>query len=497
MRMPMDAVAVGVAILSLIGLATSASGSEATARQMLKTAFVAAAAKDNATAYNAVLEAINDPGFPTLEPATQHAALELAYVSAFGAKEFAQAHQFASRASALPQQSIEDWQYRLSASARINNYRDEAICITSMLALRGVESAGLTTEAVRRAYRDTRSPEFSEARRQMLVALYDRRWRPTDGASASDMWRSLSLLLLESNDAAKAAQVVSLIDEPTDVIAMRADLRYKPLLKSPYFESDPHQAARARIRVLRAHLAGHPRSLAALMLLTHALLTSREDDEALSLTTEADLKIVNSQAGSPPFDDIEQNHRWILNAKAGALRNLGRFEDALVELRRAVDLPHKDDTVSQPINLALLLCELDRPLEAIEALPKMEDASDYGNALLAFVELTAAVERGEPDAVRVHLQYLRDHQGVSPSTFQKALLIAGEFSEAEAVLLSRLSDPEKRTDALVELQTYSERKLPPRARAWHAEYEKLKTATSIRQAATRVGTLGRYTWRYE
>jgi hypothetical protein len=105
------------------------------------------------------------------------------------------------------------------------------------------------------------------------------------------MWLTLSLLLLESNDVAKAAQVVSLVDDPSDVIAMHADRRYKQLLNAPYFESNAHDAARTRIKVLRHHLEENPRSLAALLLVTQSLLNSREDQEALDITTQADRKI--------------------------------------------------------------------------------------------------------------------------------------------------------------------------------------------------------------
>ncbi len=489
--------AVGVFVLVMACVARSANGNEATARQALKGAFGASEAKDGATAYKAVLEAINDSGFSSLEPAKQHAALRLAFESAFEAKDFAEAHRFATRATELPQQSREDWQYRLNTATRLKDYRDEALSVTGLLRVDSEASGALSAEVVRQAYRDTRSPEFGEVRRQMLLELHERGWEPADGSSASNMWRTLSLQLVENNDLAKAMQVVRYVDEPIDVIAMRADLRYKRLLKAPYFESNPHHAARTRIDVLRRNLAKRPRSLAALLLLTYALMNSREDAEALSLTMAADRKILDSPTGSPPFDDIERNHHWLLDAKARALNDMGRFEDAEAEFRRAADLPHQDGAISQLINLALYLCELDRPREAVDMLPKMEDASDYGKTQIAFAKLAAATEQAQPAAVHDQLQYLREHQDVSASTFQKALLIAGEYDEAEAFLLSRLADPEKRTDALVDLQTYAERKLPPRGQAWRAEYEKLKAMAGIRQAAAQVGALDRYTWRYE
>jgi tetratricopeptide (TPR) repeat protein len=484
-------------VLAAMCAARSVNGDETAARDALRAAFVASESKDNAAAYNSVLEAIKDPGFVSLEPGKQHAAVRVAYVSAYNLKNFAEAHRFAMRATELPQPSRDDWQYRLSSATELKDYRDEAISITGMISLVGLDRGGLSADVVGRAYRDTRSAELGDVRRQMLLALYERRWQPADGSSVSYMWRTLSLQLLEDNDAAKALQVVRLVDEPVDVIAMRADVRYKSLLKAPYFESDAHDSARKRINALRSNWAERPRSLAALLLLTHALLTMREDAEVLALTTAADRRIEDSHAGPPVFDDVDRNHRWIVDVKARALSDLGRFEDAEAEFRRAASLPHQDDAVSQAINLAIYLCELDRPQEALEVLPKMEDASDYGKTQIAFVRVAAAQVLADTVTVQEYLQYLRAHQDVSASTLQKALLIAGEGGEAEALLLSRLADPDKRTDALVDLQSYTARKLPPRGAAWRAKSEALKVTASIRREVAQVGAVGRYTWRYE
>jgi beta-barrel assembly-enhancing protease len=472
-----------------------AQGDQATARAEVKKAIAAADAKDQIAAYNAIQNAVADSGFAALDTRTQHAALELAYLSAYKAKDFDQAHKFSSQATTLPEQVAQDWSYRLSSAAQINDGGDEALSISRMVKLWGANAAG--TESIRRAFRDTRSAQLSAARKEMLLALYDVRWRPADATSASRIWLTLSLSLLESNDVAKAAQVVSLVDDPTDVIAMHADRRYKQLLNAPYFESNAHDAARTRIKVLRRHLEENPRSLAALLLLTQSLLSSREDQEALEITTQADRKIAEAPATAQPFDDVEENHPWILNAKSSALRHLGRFEDAARELRRAYDLPHPADSVSHAINLAFMLCELDRPDEALSLLPKIDDASDYGKAKIALVELTAATEKRDSLSQQQNLDYLRDHAQISPTTYQRALLIAEEFGRAEAFMLARLADPEMRTDALVELQVYAQRKYPPKAQVWQAESEKLKAAPSIQRAVAAVGAIGHYTWRYD
>jgi tetratricopeptide (TPR) repeat protein len=496
MIVPIHNVAAAAFILSAVGLAGPVHSDEASARRALSAAFSSSDSKDSVAAYKAVSESIRDPGFPALEPSAQHAALALAYVLAYDAKDFEEAHEFATRATESAQQSSKDWEYRWYAAAETKNYRDEADSILAILSRGEVLYLDQRSDAVRRAYVDTKSSELSEVRGQMLLALFERGWRPADGSSASRLWRALSLWLLEGHQEGKAQEVAPLIDESLDVIALRSDGRYQPLLSSRYLQSNPHKAARARAEVLSRLSAEHPRSLAVLLLLMRERQSLQEDNEVLALATAADKRIADSPASAPPYDDVKRNHRWILNAKANALANLGRFEEAVAEFRRAANLATEGDTVSQAINLAWLLSKLDRPEDALAALPKTDAASDYGKMQIALVQVAVMMEQGNPTAARVYLQYMRDHQEDAVSTFQHALLIAGEYDEAKTLLLSRISTPEKREEALLELQTFSERKLPTRANEWRADFDRLKSEPSIREAAGRVGTLGRYTWRY-
>ena len=79
-----------------------------------------------------------------------------------------QAHQFAVRATQLPQQDIDDWRLRMSASFRLNDYRDEAVCVTAIARKWGRDPEALSAESVLRAYRETRSPECRDVQLEML-----------------------------------------------------------------------------------------------------------------------------------------------------------------------------------------------------------------------------------------------------------------------------------------------------------------------------------------
>jgi tetratricopeptide (TPR) repeat protein len=475
----------------------SALGAAPSAQDHLKAAFAADAAKNPETVYLAALEAINDPGFSALASGIQHAAFSLAGTAALATGKADQAHQLAVRATQLPQQGIDDWRLRMSASFRLKDYRDEAVCVTAIARQWGRDSGALPADSVLRAYRETRSPEYRDVQLEMLSALYDLRWRPATGRNPSGMWRTLSLDLVETNQAARGAEVAALVDDPDDVIAMRANLRYKPLLRSKYFDSDAHRVARKQIESLREAVQVRPRSMAAVVGLARALLISRFDTEALELTAVVDGRMAQSREDSPAYDDINDNYHWILDAQSRALRHLGRYDQAVAALKRAVELPRRSDAVSQPINLAELLCELDRPEEALQLLPADDKASDYGRMQITSVRLTAAVERGNRADIDSALAYLREHQADGPATLQRALLRAGETNEAEQVLVARLTDPAQQTEALVEMQTYSDKKRTPREQAWYLQAERLKQQPAVRAAAAKVGVTESYLWRYQ
>jgi hypothetical protein len=60
-----------------------------------------------------------------------------------------------------------------------------------------------------------------------------------------------------------------------------------------------------------------------------------------------------------------------------------------------------------------------------------------------------------------------------------------------------LADPATRTDALVRVQIYAEKKLPPNAQTWQLVHEKLRTAPNVLRAVSLVGSVSHYPWRYD
>jgi tetratricopeptide (TPR) repeat protein len=465
------------------------------ARQHLRSAVELFDRKDTAGAQSQVLAAIDSPAFASLSSADQHAAWALAATLAMQKHDFTDAQQFAARATQMQEQTVEDWRTRLEASSKIPDPKDEAACLTAIVRQWGRDKELLPDVLVRRVMRETDKPEATEARLELLEALFELRWRPADGGNFSGRWRELSRLLLERNRRDDAVQVAALVDDPFDIIAFHADLRLRPLLKSDKVRSNARRAAEDQIQALRDVMRQQPRSLNALHRLMLALLRVRKEVEVLGLAAEAERRVDAVGAGAAPYDDMGR-YGFILEDKSRALWHLGRFDEAVTQLRRALELPNKTDEVSQPIDYALFLCELDRPDEALGVLPDEGKISGYGRMLSALVRLSAAVERNSPEDLEHALIYLREHREDSATLLQVGLLRAGLLDEAEQVLLWRLNDPQLRTLALLEVQKYFEPKRPPRAQEWHERDLALEGRPAVHAAILQFGEIDSYAWTY-
>src|ERR1700733_10691495 len=101
------------------------AAADAAAQTRLRTAIAADNGGNAATAAATLQALIDAPEFQTLDQPAQHVALQLAAKTAIQTGKPELAQQFAVRATAMPQQSIDDWKYRLTASIRLGDAKDE------------------------------------------------------------------------------------------------------------------------------------------------------------------------------------------------------------------------------------------------------------------------------------------------------------------------------------------------------------------------------------
>jgi hypothetical protein len=151
-----------------------------------------------------------------------------------------------------------------------------------------------------------------------------------------------------------------------------------------------------------------------------------------------------------------------------------------------------DDSVSQALNLAAMLARLDRPQEALAAIPQLQAASAYGRGAAAYVRVMIATELKDADALDTALAEVCGLAPAFPELRQDALVVAGRDEEAASVLRERLADPGLRTAALIEIQNYPEDPAPPRVLQWRARGKALAARPEVRHEISQFGRVNNY-----
>jgi hypothetical protein len=83
--------------------------------------------------------------------------------------------------------------------------------------------------------------------------------------------------------------------------------------------------------------------------------------------------------------------------------------------------------------------------------------------------------------------YLRQHRDDAEDTWQLAMLDAGDFDGAAALLIARLRDPEKRYEALGEVQEYLPLPRLPKQAEFLKRWEGLVARDDVTAAIAEVG----------
>ena len=385
----------------------------------------------------------------------------------------------------------EQWSKRLAAAARSPDAAEEVLCVTTIARRWSWALSSLPRRMIEQAVSDSEHARLGDPRSEMLQLLYDQRWKDRNGQEPSRWWRQLSLSLLEHGKPNQAFEVAAHITDPLTLVALQADNRYQRIARSEFVERNVQKAAEKELTWWQAASQLAPRSLARVVGMARALIELHRYDEVLSLTNLAMQRKEAAGPGTVPYDDWQQEFPWLLNVRARALRALERNDEAVRLLRQACE-DSKQDMVSHCLNLASVLAGLDRPQEALAVMPALDTASSYGHAIASLIRTMAASEANDPETVTATLEDLRTYTAASPSVLQRGLLVAGKQDEATALLVSRLTDPDLRTDALVELQDYLEAPAPARVRRWRQQLRDLRTRSEVSKLIAAYGNIGRY-----
>jgi beta-barrel assembly-enhancing protease len=397
---------------------------------------------------------INRRDFPTLAPARQIEALNLAAMAASRMDDQARAHALTIRATEVAPFNGSAWVLRFSVARLADDLDDALICLIVIARNMPGSLARIDTSQI--------SPVLIETLRQkadledaylLLDALDFVEGGDDTGRIADWVWADFAALLLERDEHERAAAVAGRVSEPHLLVAMRADRRFADIVAAAPERFDVARALEARIARMRVAFERDPTDVRAILDYADALHTAWRTDEALAVVDTALSEIDRGRRYANRYSNRDML-RWLLDLRGAVLETLERHEEAYVARGRAVDIS-RTDSISHRVNFANHLVRRGEHERALATLPSEgEPASAYGRMQIASIRFRAARAIDDSSTAGEALDYLKAHGNDAPFTLVGALIEAGEVQDAIALFVRHLEHPVMRASALLYVQQF-------------------------------------------
>lgn len=285
-------------------------------------------------------------------------------------------------------------------------------------------------------------------------------YKPEYDAPDDALRLSHARLALRHGQTDRAHERLATIEGVRHLLTIRVDKLFDPVRDDPVIASrlDLTAAAERDVARARARMQAQPRRLEHVQALAQALHVLGRCEEALS---EIDRALGSGATSRRPglirrYDDVGEQLNWVLNEKAYLLYDLNRPVEARETFRAAIAAGEQDGgkNVSQTINFASRLEAEGRPREALAMLRRMGPASPYGDMWAASVKTCAADQLGDAALRTEQLAFLKAHEADNPAALAAGLICTNDLDGAAALYLRRLSDPDRRGEALEALQKF-------------------------------------------
>lgn len=331
---------------------------------------------------------------------------------------------------------------------------------------------------------DLRGGALRDSRLAVLEALFESGYRLPDGEEPGAWWRDLVQRRLDQRDTEGAKKILARIHDYPSLLGMSVDRRFDALRKEQPGKFDVKDAQARMLSRLRARVDAQPTSLNARIDLASGLLTTGNAAESVSVMESA------LAAGDKYFTDWKRASPWAMTMLGYAYVAMARYDDALKSLRRAL-VQSKDQPGhgSIAVNLAVMQLRLGRPAEVLVTLEKVESVSHEGELIAAGTLHGAYVQMDDKLRAEKALQRVREKSAYKPLVYLVELLRAGKMDEAKRELVERLRDPDRRIQALVEVQTYRNPPIPPGQRITRARMKELVSMPDVRKVILEVGRI--------
>jgi hypothetical protein len=444
-----------VAVVSMWCLQACVTGAAFEAeRQRAGDADKALAEKDWPKAQIALKGEIEGRGFRSLSQDDQyHALLKGAFVGLYhGDKNLG--YSYLLRLTALPQADQGVWHELIDVAYNLKHPDDSARGLIKLAQRWPEEVPKLDERVVASALRAIHSQPRAK-QLTSLWALYQAQFKLKWGYEPSSAWRDLTLLLMESDRPTDAADVAGHISSSKILLLMRSDHRFDAIVAIRPERFDIDSAAQQELRFAQALSDANPQLLDLKIDVVASLQRLRDYGAMLAAADELKAEIASTNFPRRLYTDYDDKYRWLLTERAMALERVGRADEAVKELQTASRLSEEGSkNVSQSIDLAALLCRLNRPQEALASIADIGPVSEYGNAEIEVVRLKAALQLKDKWQATKSLESLQSMRATQPEKYELGLVLAGQMDRAAQSLMIRLRDPAKRQDAFEVVQNF-------------------------------------------
>lgn len=441
----------------------------------------------NATA--TIADAIHSEGFRHLPPDERFRALAIGAASADDHGDYAKAFAWTKQACVLPTASTNSqvWHLRLSAAYGLKDYADSAHSITVIARNWPRTLDQINAFAVNKVARQLADDAaLKNDQFELLDSLFNAEWL-SDGEQPSWRWLDLARLFLNRGNPTSAAAVVARIDFPSALVALRVNKQFDAIPRTAPSAFDIKTAAAKYVASAEARAENNPKRLQPIVLLQYAYNETLQSERALRVADEVVAKI-GDRDGKTVYDDFGDQFVWILNNRASALWQLGRWEEAVEQERRAARRPENGElNVSQALNLATYYASLGQVEKALDAVSDLGSLSPYGRMQLEAIRVISAIHSSDQHGLDVHIEYMRSHRTDALATYQTALLDANRLDAASDLLLERLHNAAWRDDVLIGMQNYAESPVTPIIATRNVRWRAIIARPSVQAELSKVG----------
>lgn len=428
--------------------------------------------------------------FPLSDTATSYAFWKSFLGCAQAQLDFENGYYAARNLTALPQATAVDWRQRAFIGLHLKQWDDSIEALETMAKMDPNAISTMKREDVSISFYYTTiqdAPNLDDIDFRFLTILWSAHWQPTDPAGDVDsLWVDYATRLQSRNLDEQVSKVLHSLREPDSIHNVRMNPQWRDVVQSDPAAFDVLAAANNRLDALASLKATRPELLSVVIAHAKLLRELGRVQQALEELNGVQPKLLPS-ADRGGFADADDMLRWWTNERAFALRDLGRFDEAIAALRQGTTLrevpgrtPEEQQNISQLINLATLQDSAGRPKDAIETLLALKDTrpmSTFGFANATFARACAYAQLNQHEDFERQVRKLADLGAGWSYIIADALVCANDLDDAAGLFVKNLDEKDGAWRVLFKLSDFAP---APQEAPFAREFRRRMAALAVR-----------------